>query len=193
MTKPSICCLAAALCWLPASAASAQSGIPGTNLTVATRVRSVVVTGDTTSITYSLLNDTTSTEKLWQFTVKVTAGGRSVPLPGAPSDWDVDTLYRGFGAAHWAMFNNVVAGDSSATLSVSAIGVPGIADAWYRGDSIEWDPDTGETVNVHDPLNDESVKTQTLSIVPIPPHLRFPGRPLAHPDRQLVCSGLDYR
>ena len=149
-------------------AAHAQSGLPGTNLTTTVRVRNVSIVGDTTTVTLSAYVEPSSLEHLLTLTISVPATPRTVGAAGASPHWAQDTVYRDLPVAQWWAMQTIAPGDSTPSLTFHAVGVPGIGAVWSSGDSEIIAP-TGGYVPAYDPLNDLSVKAQTISIVPVPP------------------------
>ncbi len=152
-----------------ASAASAQGGLPGTNVTATPRVRSVSTVGDTTTVVLSVSVDSASPEHLFGVTIRVTAPGRKVVSPGADSDWAVGTQFAGKTSAGWWAMGTILPGDSTPSLTFSAIGVPGIDTVWFTGDSVlKPVPDTGY-YPAYETLDDQSAKSMTVGVDLPPP------------------------
>jgi hypothetical protein len=152
-----------------AGAVSAQGGLPGTNVRATPRVRSVSTEGDTTSIVLSVSVDSASLEHLFGITVRVTAPGRRVVSPGADSDWAVATQFAGKTSAGWWSMGTISPGDSTPTLTFSAVGVPGIDTVWFTGDSVlKPVPDTGY-YPAYETLRDQSAKSMTIGVDSPPP------------------------
>jgi hypothetical protein len=61
--------------------------------------------------------------------------------------------------------SGIGAADSTPTLTFSAVGLPTIAAAWYNGDSMYVDPDSGGVVApFYDPLGAASIHTVTVGV-----------------------------
>lgn len=115
---------------------SLRAQLPGKNLSATVRVRSVTMYGDTAAITYSVLNGGGSAERLESFTVSLGVGGATVTSPSPDSLWSVTNALLSRTVARWTSLLPKAPGDSTPTLSVRAIGLPGIRVAWYSGDSM---------------------------------------------------------
>jgi hypothetical protein len=155
-----VCLFAASL----NTSVDAQS-LPGKNLTATVRIRGVSIAGDTTTVSYSVVNGGGSAERLEGLTVSLPAVLKSMTNPGPDTIWVVMGAYRNRGAVHWAYIPGVAQGDSTPTLQLSAIGLPGIVTAWYQGDSVIVEDESSATpVTDYDVLDDLSNKIQTVSI-----------------------------
>jgi hypothetical protein len=78
--------------------------------------------------------------------------------------------FAGMSAAMWFSFPGIAPGDSTPMLTFSAVGLPGIATAWYHGDSI---PSLEDSVAARaDLINDLSKRTRTVGIDVAPTTLR---------------------
>jgi hypothetical protein len=156
-------------------------GPPGTNLSVDIRVASVTMREDTVTVEYSLHNHANSLEELSNFTVEASAEPISITLPQPSQAWDNGTTYRDLTVATWAALDGIAQGPSSPPLSFRALGLPGIARAWYQGNAL---PTLGEDESDHpepdpsvpvstpppmDPLTDLSVETRTVGVDWLPP------------------------
>ena len=161
-----ICALALAF-GAGAAAVDAQ-GLPGTNLTTTIRVRGASMAHDSTSLSYSLLVGGTSVERFFIF-------GLAAPVPplsmGVASDTAHWLTLRGHGdlsILSWANLPSTAQGDSTPTLSLVAIGLPGIETAWLHGDSIVSEPSDTSTPPSYDLFTNLSQSVQTVGIDPRP-------------------------
>jgi len=142
---------------------------PGKNLSIDAAASSASVLNDVATIDYVLSSAPGSTEQLFQFIVEAPAPVTRIGSPEPAIDWKVDTEFRSMSVAMWTVLGDQVGpGQSSLTLSVSAVGLPGIVDAWYRG----WVPpqplpDDIPLDYAFDPLADASVPTRVLGIEPV--------------------------
>ena len=156
--------LIAVACSLVPRDPAVGQGLPGTNLSVTVRA-SAVVSGATTTVSYSITNASTSRERLQQFLVNIRGTGTSVTSPTPASRWMTWTSYRGHNVAGWTAIRGVAPGDSTPTLTFQATGVPGIGTAWFSGDSgVYADPADTVAAPFYDELNDLSVKTFTIGV-----------------------------
>ncbi|MGH7584382.1 MAG: hypothetical protein ACREL5_14265 [Gemmatimonadales bacterium] len=72
-------------------------------------------------------------------------------------------------AARWVSLDGIAPGDSTPILQFQSFGLPGIAAAWYAGDSlIVVDEGAGEDVPDYDILSDLSKKVQTVGVDSFP-------------------------
>jgi len=150
--------------------------IPGRNLSAKIFVRGVTFAGDTTTITFMLLNESTSLEKLESFAVH--ADSNAVPIevisPGSPRAWRATNRFRDRTVAHWVSFGGIAPGDTMPWLTYRARGLPYPTVAWYRGDSLmsSFDYDTTGYDPLEnqdpDPIADLSVQTWTVGIEKVP-------------------------
>jgi hypothetical protein len=161
--------IALALCSiLPIFGANQLGGqtLPGKNLSVTVSVHLISMSNDTTIISYSVRNASTSLEHLMSFTVYVPTTAAHVTSPGSATDWLVQSSYRGRSVAAWTSLATVAPGDSMPTISFRAQGLPGIATAWYQGDSL-FTLDSNDSTTVipdYDPVADLSVAITTVGI-----------------------------
>ncbi|HEY3933307.1 MAG TPA: hypothetical protein VGL65_01680 [Gemmatimonadales bacterium] len=151
--------------------AEAQS-LPGTNLTATARVRVVTMSQDTTIVSYSLLSDVGSLERLVSFKIKLTMTPTMIVVPSPDSVWVIRKLFSGITGASWVALAGIGAGDSTPTLTLKAIGLPGIATAWYHGDSLPVvdEDDSVAVANAPslDPYADLSKIIQTVGVDTFP-------------------------
>ncbi len=107
----------------------------GQRLAVEVTVQRIDVSGDTVRMTYGLKNQTSSREQLFIFSLDVPMGTLAMSAPGDEvEDWALGRKYRGKNVAEWGALNNQLEpGESVDSLSYTAIGVVGLADATIGG------------------------------------------------------------
>lgn len=119
-------------CLLLATQLAGQT--PGTRLNVAVDISSIVMRGDTASITYALSNAASSQDSMIVFIVDAPARVRSIVHPLPDSIWLADTLiHETIPAAFWAKFDLLGPSASASGLSFESIGLPGIVTDWVQG------------------------------------------------------------
>ncbi len=144
-------------------------GPPGTNITVAVGVTAVAMRGDTADVTYSLGNQATSIEQLFQFTVDAPAHVFRLSLPQPQGDWVTGVAYRGRSVARWTVLGDQLApGEGAPPLVLTAIGLPTLVTYWVRGYTPPSTDIPSDTVPVSDPLTANSVADTTVGVEPFP-------------------------
>lgn len=140
--------------------------LPGKNLSVAVRVRAVMLRADTVTISYSLVNSGSSAERLLFFTVNSPIVPVEVDAPVPTSDWSTRTIFNARNVARWTALQGIAPGDSTPSLTFRARGLPAIQSAWYRGDSLITinSDDSTTTVPYYDPLLNLSNQVQTVGV-----------------------------
>ena len=143
--------------------ASAQD-LPGRNLDMNVRVRAVTTSHDTSTISFSLRSGTTSSEALASFSVRAPV----VPIVVTPpnSDWRTSKMSHNLSMSVWTSLLGIAHGDTTPWLTYQAVGLPGIVQAWYRGDSmitVVADDSTAVVPN-YNSLTDLSRTVQTVGI-----------------------------
>lgn len=130
--------LACAVLGMVAPRQARCQGVPGTNLTATVELLALEMRGDTTAVTYRVVNHATSLERVAAFTVMAPARPLSISTPAPPRDWLVGRNFGEYTAATWAALEDSILrpGSSSQPLSFRAIGFPGIVDAYLEGDSL---------------------------------------------------------
>lgn len=147
--------------------ASLSAQTPGTQLTVDLTVKSLVVQGDTMTVTYSLYNRPTSHDSLYTFTVDAPARVKTIPTPQPQTSYDVDSIYRDQPVADWAFLSLVPPGATSIALTFQSVGVPSIVKEWVGGNYPPVEETSSDTLS-RDPLKYRTVPGQAVGVSPWP-------------------------
>jgi hypothetical protein len=119
-------------CLLVAAPIGGQA--PGTRLSVTVDISSIVMRGDTASVTYALSNAASSQDSMIVFIVDAPARVRSIVHPQPDSIWMADTvIHETTPAAFWAKFDLLGPSATASGLSFESIGLPGIVTHWVQG------------------------------------------------------------
>lgn len=148
-----------------ASALPAQT--PGTRITVDVTVKSLVVQGDTMTVTYSLYNRPTSRDSLYTFTVDAPARIKSIPTPQPDTSYDADSIYRDRPVADWAFLSLLPPGSTSVALTFQSVGLPSIVSDWVGGHYPLVEESASDTLD-RDPLRQRTVRGKTVGVSPWP-------------------------
>lgn len=144
---------------------------PGQRVQVEVGVASVIITADTTGISYQVANLLTSGEPLWLFNVDAPSGVLRVASSPAPATWLTDTDFGGRMMAGWMFFDNIPAGSTTPMLRFDAIGLPGIVTYWAGGyfplPTASDELVTDSTV-LPDPFVTQMIAGQTIGVEPWP-------------------------
>jgi hypothetical protein len=146
------------------SALSAQT--PGARVTVDVTVKTLVVRGDTTGVTYVILNRSTSLDSLFTFTVDAPAGVKAIPTPQPKTSYSVLGSYRGRPVADWAFLDLLAPSATSIPLYFESVGPPGIVTAWF-GKEVPVLTERADTLP-DDRLANYSVQGKTVGVDPWP-------------------------
>ena len=171
----------AACCWLTQSAhASQQDSIPwpkADNLTTRVTAAGTPIAGDTIRLDYTLANDNASAQRAQTFVVRTVVNTFHVETPGMQLGW----IYMGgvvqdSAAVLWLGglgASQIVAGDSAAGFSYSAVGVIGIVRYYVRGfvPSPEFDDSVGVRIGRRPRIWNDSYKGWTIAVVPFPTNM----------------------
>lgn len=136
--------------------------VPGTNLTVKTKVTAVSMHGDTAYVTYVLLNDATSAERMFRFMVDAPSRPVYLSLPTPAGGWSSGKTFGERSVARWAALGQrMLPGQESPALTQRAIGLPGIVISWVRGYTPPSEEIPSDTVALQDP---PSVTDSTVGV-----------------------------
>jgi hypothetical protein len=117
---------------LYAAFAAAQN--PGQHVQIDLGVASITTAVDTTGISYSVTNLSTSTEPLWVFHVDAPGGVLRVAPSTSGLQWRTRTSSAGQPMAGWSFKPSYLApGASAPELHFDAVGLPGIRTYWAGG------------------------------------------------------------
>lgn len=153
------------------SFAGAQGGLPGTSVVATVRLRGVArsTSGDTTTISYSVLVSPSSHDRLFGFTISLPSVTATVIAPGSEPDWVATNTYEGKQVAGWWSMHTIAPGDSTPTLVFKGVGIPTQALAWITGDSATKLPgNDSSTVAASAFLDNLSAITTAIGLVPAP-------------------------
>lgn len=159
-----------ALALLP-SLASAQGGLPGTGVIATVRLRGVSrsPSGDTTTISYSVLVSPSSRDRLFGFTIWLPSVTATVIAPAPEPDWGATNTFEGKQVAGWWSMHTIAPGDSTPTLVFKGVGIAAQAIAWITGDSATKLPGhDSSTVSASAFLDNLSATTTAIGLVPPP-------------------------
>jgi len=150
-----------------AVAPSLPAQIPGTRITVDVTVKSLVIVGDTVTVTYSLYNRPTSRDSLYTFTVDAPARVKSIPTPRPETSYDADSIYHDRPMADWAFLNLLPPGATSVALTFQSVGLPSIVKDWIGGHYPLVEESASDSLDA-DPLRHRSVPGKTVGVSPWP-------------------------
>lgn len=155
---------------VPAAFVNAQNA--GQHVQIDVSVASITMTADTTGISYSVTNLTSSTEPLWVYHVDAPGGVLRIAAPTSGLQWRNRTSSAGQPMAGWSFKSTYLApGATSPQLHFDAVGLPGIRTYWAGGyyplPDLSDDLVTDSTV-LADPFVTRMVNGKTVGIDPWP-------------------------
>lgn len=146
---------------------------PGQNVNLDIQAASVLVTGDTTSISLVVTNRPISVEPLWTFVVDAPANVLRLSPSTGTLRWRSDPSFRGEGpVASWIfLYEYLTPGSSTPLLQFESVGLPGILAYWAGGyfpaPSGSDDPEP-DTTALPDPWVTEMITGKTIGVEPWP-------------------------
>lgn len=146
---------------------------PGQNVSLDIRTTGVLVTGDTTRISFVVTNRPISAEPLWMFVVDAPANVLRLSPSTGGLRWRSDTDFRGEGqVASWIfLYEYLSPGSSTPALQFESVGVPGILSYWagghFRAPSGSDEPEP-DTTALPDPWVTAMITGKTVGVEPWP-------------------------
>lgn len=146
---------------------------PGQNVSLDIQAASVLVTGDTTSISFVVTNRPISAEPLWMFVIDAPANVLRLSPSSGGLRWRSDPGFRGENpVASWIFLSDYLSpGSSTPALQFESVGLPGILTYWAGGyfpaPSGSDDPEP-DTTALPDPWVTEMITGKTVGVEPWP-------------------------